>query len=109
MKKDKSDFEYYTDSHSEPEVFSFSESENEKQFLNENFVFNAEENSSQTGLDINIDAAGKKRIMKLKKVKRLKKITLVEMITLVTFNLRQLVQQPLQQQHQEQQLQVLAA
>ena len=59
MKKDKSDFEYYTDSHSEPEVFSFSESENEKQFLNENFVFNAEENSSQTGLDENIAAAGK--------------------------------------------------
>lgn len=41
-----------------PDIFSFSEKENEKQFLNENFVFNSEDNKDQTGLDSNYQQEG---------------------------------------------------
>ena len=49
--KDKKEFESFEESKSSFEVFSFSEKNNEKQFLNENFVFKAEDNNEQLGSD----------------------------------------------------------
>lgn len=54
----KSEFEVYTDANKESEVFSFSEANNEKQFLNENYVFGDEENASQTSADLNTSSYG---------------------------------------------------
>lgn len=51
--KDKKDIESFSESNRIPETFSFSESENQKSFLNEDFVFNFEENTKQTGIDSN--------------------------------------------------------
>lgn len=54
----KRDYETYTESNKESEVFTFLEKENENQFLSENFVFNSEENLSQTGTDLNNNDIG---------------------------------------------------
>ena len=48
----KKDFESF-DERKIPETFSFSESENTKQFLSEDFVFKFEDNPKQTGIDSN--------------------------------------------------------
>ncbi len=56
--KNKKEFDNFTESHSTPDVFSFSEKENEKQFLNEDFVFKAEDNTNQTGADLNTNSYG---------------------------------------------------
>lgn len=56
--KPKKEFETYNEAKNVPEVFSFSEKENEKQFLTEDFVFKFEDNEKQTGIDLNIDSTG---------------------------------------------------
>ena len=56
--KRKAGMENYTDFGGTPEVFSFSEKENEKQFLEETFVFKHEDNSLQTGTDLNTVSLG---------------------------------------------------
>ena len=56
--KRKAGMENYTDFDGTPEVFSFSEKENEKQFLEETFVFQHEDNSLQTGSDLNTISLG---------------------------------------------------
>ena len=48
----KKDFESF-DERKIPETFSFSESENTKKFLSEDFVFKFEDNPKQTGIDTN--------------------------------------------------------
>ena len=44
MKDKKNEFESFEESKKSSEIFSFSEKNNEKQFLNEDFVFKFEEN-----------------------------------------------------------------
>ncbi len=49
----KKGFESFNESTNVSEIFDFPESRNQSQLLNENFVFNFEENGAQTGLDYN--------------------------------------------------------
>lgn len=49
----KKGFESFNESTNVSEIFDFPESRNQSQLLNENFVFNFEENGAQTGFDYN--------------------------------------------------------
>ena len=50
---DKKEFDSFKETKNAPDIFSFSEKENEKQFLSETFVYKFEDNKEQTGTDNN--------------------------------------------------------
>lgn len=52
------DSESFDESRSISDVFNFPESENQKQILNKDFVFEYEDNSQQTGIDLNDTSLG---------------------------------------------------
>jgi hypothetical protein len=54
----KKEFDSFKETKNASDIFSFSEKENEKQFLNENFVYKFEDNKEQTGLDSNFTQEG---------------------------------------------------
>lgn len=54
----KKGFESFTESTNVSDIFDFAESKNQNQLLNEDFVFKFEDNSGQTGLDLNDPSLG---------------------------------------------------